>query len=296
MGIARKEALEQSVEASGAFNRSVLIPATLDMGHHRAMPSSAKYCLCLAGQDLLSRHINELFSAANLKTQFPVNPVWIWALRRKPHGGPSPAGLFAGCFPWRDSCQFPAPTAGKGPVSLHCPWDFYCLVTELGSGWQELSLQAAGRNWCPQPGRTSGRGKAGSWAMLTAAGDPAPRAPWGHGDSWREVAVQCRGWASLSIPALSAWGGLSHPHCPLGSCRVPAPPCWCPSVHPGCSAAPALRQEHQRGQGPHMKEKCLLPPHARNICPQGVCARGHGRFCICCFSGMGPQMCIQPSP
>lgn len=79
MGIARKEALEQSVEASGAFNRSVLIPATLDTGHRRAMPSSAEYCLCLAGQDLLSRHINELFSAANLKTQFPVNPVWIWA-------------------------------------------------------------------------------------------------------------------------------------------------------------------------------------------------------------------------
>lgn len=48
MGTPRKEAPEPSVETSGAFNRSMLIPATLDTGHHRVMPSSAECCSCLA--------------------------------------------------------------------------------------------------------------------------------------------------------------------------------------------------------------------------------------------------------
>lgn len=70
----------------------------------------------------------------------------------------------------------------------------------------------------------------------------------------------------------------------------------CPSIHPSCSVAPAPQQEHQGGQGQHKKEKYLHPPHARNICPQGVCACGHGRFFTGRFSGMGPQMHTQPSP
>lgn len=45
-----------------------------------------------------------------------------------------------------------------------------------------------------------------------------------------------------------------------------------------------------------MTEKCFHPPHARNICPQGVCGHGHRGFFTSCFSGMGPQCPSSPPP
>lgn len=205
-----------------------------------------------------------------------------WTLHRKPCVGPSPAGLFVGCFALCDSCQFPAPTAGKGPVSLHCPHDIYCLVTALGPGWQQLVLWAGMASPAWQEKR---RDKAGSWAEIAAAGDLAFLAPRGYGMGGEKqlcnaTAGHCS-WYLLRLP-----GEGSAP---------PAPPRWCPSTHPGCFITPIPQQEHQRGQGPHMKEKCLHPPCARNICPQGVCAHGHGGFYISCFSETGPQMCSQHS-
>lgn len=145
-----------------------------------------------------------------------------------------------------------------------------------------------GRNWCPQPGRSGGGGKAGSWAGLAAAGDPAPPAPWGRGDG---CAVP-----RLGI-ALGTWSGClgraQPPRCPPGS--LPGTHSSPPVPQPSPRLLRCPQQEHQRGQGPHMKEKCLHPPHARNICPQGVRAHGHGSFYICCFSGTAPKYASSPA-
>lgn len=129
--------------------------------------------------------------------------------------------------------------------------------------WQGQGRQLGNARCCWRPGSS---GIAGRWGQVVRGSMP---------------------WLGFALDTCPL--GYT-PRCPLGSCQAPVPPCRCPSIHPSCSTAPALQQEHQRGQGPHMKEKCLHLPHARNICLQGVCTRGPGRFYIGCFSGMGPQM------
>lgn len=119
------------MEISGAFNRSVLIPTMLGKGHHTAVPLAVEFC-CLWPVKTL-RHAVQMNCfqrlTSKLSSQLTQFGSWQgWALQRKPRVGLPPTGLFAGWFPSRDSCQFPAPTAGKGPVSLHCPWDIYCSV------------------------------------------------------------------------------------------------------------------------------------------------------------------------
>lgn len=180
-----------------------------------------------------------------------------WTRHRKPSVCPSPADLFAGWFVLCDSCQFPAPTAGKGPVSLHCPRDIYCLVTALGPGWQQLVLQA-GMGVPSLAEAMVGQGRQlGSARCCWRPSSSGTTGPW---DGWREAAVQCHSQALLLVPALAAWGGLSPPSSsPL-----------VPETSPRLIHRTVPQQEHQRGQCPHTKEKCLHPPYARNICPQGT--------------------------
>lgn len=44
-----------------------------------------------------------------------------------------------------------------------------------------------------------------------------------------------------------------------------------------------------------MKEKCLNPPHARNICLQAMSTHGRGMFCHNSFSNGSPNV-HSPSP
>lgn len=217
-----------------------------------------------------------------------------WTLQRKPRVGPSPAGLFAGRFPSRDSCQFPAPTAGKGPVSLHCPWDIYCLVTQLGSGWQELTLQA-GTGVPSLAGAVAGaRRAAGQCSLLLETRLPGMAGPW---DGCQEAAGSAMaGQRSQYLLWLPGEGSATLL---LPSTRSSSP---VPERSPWLLCCPSSVAGTLERAGPTHEREMSSPTPCQEYLPAG-CVRpwarqvlGHGRFYIGCFSGMGPQMCIQPSP
>lgn len=158
-----------------------------------------------------------------------------------------------------------------------------------------------GSNWCPQPGRSSGRSMAGGWTMLAAAGDLAPRD--GGAMGWLSRGGWAVPWPGNALDTCSGCLGRAQPpSLPSGllpgtrsSSPVPERSPWllrCPS-----SIAGTLERA-----GPTHEREMSSPTPCQEYLPGG-CVRpwarqvlGHGRFYVGCFSGMGPQMCIQPSP
>lgn len=230
------------MEISGAFNRSVLIPTTLGKGHLPAVPLALEFC-CLWPVRTLRRAVQtNSFQrlTSKLSSQLTQFGSWQgWALQRKPRVGLPPTGLFAGWFPSRDSCQFPA----TGVVALSLGY----LLLSYRTGCRLAGTRIAGsRNWCP-PSQERWWGKVGSRATVAGSSSMGGRAA-------RDGCAMAR--LSIALDTRSGCLGRAQPP-PVPSGLLPGtlffPPC--PSVHPGCSVAPAPQQEDQGGQGQHKKEK-----------------------------------------
>jgi len=148
-----------------------------------------------------------------------------------------------------------------------------CIVPGIFIAWLPNSVQAGRRSRCRRWAETgvpslAGAGRAAGQCSLLLES----RLLRHRGTRGREAAVQCHGWASLSVPALAARGGLSLLRCPLSPRSSPVVPEPSPRLlH--CPSSAAATPERA---GPTHEREMSSPTPCQEYLPTG-CVRPWAR-------------------